>query len=118
MIRLQRMQRAIGVNGAHRIAEFKHQGQILRALKNLKRLGVVDPARCAQSPALEPRVGRGSGFEVLLLFLERLGGIGNHIPLHNAGARWRAFARFMRFQTLIRCARGLPDSGKIRPAAR
>ena len=114
LVLIHRMQRAVGMYGSHRIAELEEYRQVLGTLKDLKRLGVVDAARCTERPALEPRIVLGAAVEVFLLLLERLRRIGNHVPLDDAGARRRILPAGMRFEVVVRRAGGLPDAGEIR----
>ncbi len=107
------MQRAVGVNGAHRVAELVNDREIAVPLQHLERLGIVDAARHAKRPALQARVVRGARVEVLLAGLERGGQIRNRAAFDDARTRRRIPPRPVRLEVVIRGAGGLPDAGEI-----
>src|SRR5882757_10797593 len=94
--------------------EFKYHRQILAALKDLERLGVVDAARRTQRPTFQTGIVLSPGREVFLFLLEGRGKVGDDVARHDAGARRRILTRRMRLKIEVGGTGRLPDSGDIR----
>src|SRR4051812_34258923 len=112
------MQRSVRVDRANGVPELEHERQVAIPLEDLERLGVVDAARCAERPALQTRIRARSGVEVALLLLEGGRQIRDLVAFDDALTGRRILAGRMRLEIEVRGARGLPDAGEIRAAAR